>query len=60
MDILYQESKGKLFHSMIKWLQDPDEDLKITAVLAMGNFARTGKYLKKKKKKMVISLSSVF
>lgn len=50
MDILYQESKGKLFHSMIKWLQDPDEDLKITAVLAMGNFARTGKYLKKKKK----------
>lgn len=44
MNTLYAEGKGKVFQQMMSWLSSGDEDLQITGVLAMGNFARTGKY----------------
>ena len=42
MNTLYAEGKGKVFQQMVAWLSSGDEDLQITGVLAMGNFARTG------------------
>jgi hypothetical protein len=44
MNTLYAEGKGKVFQQMVAWLSSGDEDLQITGVLAMGNFARTGMY----------------
>lgn len=44
MNALYAEGKGKVFQQMVAWLSSGDEDLQITGVLAMGNFARTGMY----------------
>ena len=44
MNTLYAEGEGKVFHQMFAWLRSGDEDLQITGVLAMGNFARTGMY----------------
>jgi hypothetical protein len=41
---LYAEGKGKVFFLFFAWLSSGDEDLQITGVLAMGNFARTGMY----------------
>lgn len=42
MNLLYSDSKGIVYKKMISWLEDNyDDDLKVTAVLAMGNFART-------------------
>lgn len=47
MNALYAEGKGKVFQQMVAWLSSGDEDLQITGVLAMGNFARTGTYKRK-------------
>lgn len=44
MNILYADGKGEVFCDMVKWLGSEDEDLQITGVLAMGNFARTDKH----------------
>ena len=44
MNTLYAEGEGKVFQQMVAWLSSGDEDLQITGVLAMGNFARTGMY----------------
>ncbi|PSN38110.1 hypothetical protein C0J52_00840 [Blattella germanica] len=44
MNVLYDEGKGKVFEQMVAWLSSGDEDLQITGVLAMGNFARTDKH----------------
>jgi hypothetical protein len=44
MNTLYAEGKGRVFQQMVAWLSSGDEDLQITGVLAMGNFARTGRY----------------
>ncbi|KAK7873277.1 hypothetical protein R5R35_011343 [Gryllus longicercus] len=44
MNILYSEGHGEVFHAMVSWLGSDDEDLQITGVLAMGNFARTDKH----------------
>ncbi|XP_021934913.1 rap1 GTPase-GDP dissociation stimulator 1 isoform X2 [Zootermopsis nevadensis] len=44
MNALYAEGKGKVFQQMVAWLSSGDEDLQITGVLAMGNFARTDKH----------------
>ncbi|PNF24564.1 hypothetical protein B7P43_G05383 [Cryptotermes secundus] len=44
MNTLYAEGKGKVFQQMMSWLGSGDEDLQITGVLAMGNFARTDKH----------------
>jgi hypothetical protein len=49
MNALYAEGKGKVFQQMVAWLSSGDEDLQITGVLAMGNFARTGRYEHKQK-----------
>jgi hypothetical protein len=42
MEILYKDGNGQVFKDMTEWLSSNDEDLQSTAVLAMGNFARTG------------------
>jgi hypothetical protein len=49
MNTLYAEGNGKVFQQMVAWLSSGDEDLQITGVLAMGNFARTGRYEHKQK-----------
>lgn len=41
MNFLYNDSKGDVYRKLVEWLESIDEDLQITAVLAMGNFART-------------------
>ena len=43
MNVLYNEGRGKVFEEMVAWLSSGDEDLQVTGVLAMGNFARTGR-----------------
>ena len=37
MNLVY---KGPVYEKLIDWLESNDEDLQVTAVLAMGNFAR--------------------
>ncbi|XP_033219171.1 rap1 GTPase-GDP dissociation stimulator 1 [Belonocnema kinseyi] len=37
MNLLY---KGPVYKTLTEWLESNDEDLQVTAVLAMGNFAR--------------------
>lgn len=44
MNLLYADGKGKVFQGMVGWLTSTDDDLQITGVLAMGNFARTDKH----------------
>lgn len=41
MNFLYDDSKGAVYKKLVEWLESIDEDLQITAVLAMCNFART-------------------
>ncbi|CAH0387037.1 unnamed protein product [Bemisia tabaci] len=41
MRLLYGDGKGKVFLGLTQWLTSTDDDLQITGVLAMGNFART-------------------
>lgn len=47
MEIAYGSGRGKVFEGLVNWLDSTDDDLQVTAVLAMANFARTGnnKYL---------------
>ncbi|XP_059471652.1 GTPase-GDP dissociation stimulator vimar [Neocloeon triangulifer] len=44
MELLYKDGEGQVFKEMAEWLSAEDEDLQVTAVLAMGNFARTDKH----------------
>lgn len=44
MNLLYADGKGKVFQGMVSWLTSTDDDLQITGVLAMGNFARTDRH----------------
>ncbi|RLU17626.1 hypothetical protein DMN91_009862 [Ooceraea biroi] len=46
MNFLYDDSKGPVYRKLVEWLESLDEDLRITAVLAMGNFARTDTHCK--------------
>lgn len=46
MNSLYDDGKGPVYRTLVEWLESPDEDLQITAVLAMGNFARTDTHCK--------------
>ncbi|KMQ91075.1 rap1 gtpase-gdp dissociation stimulator 1-b [Lasius niger] len=46
MNFLYDDSKGAVYRKLVEWLESIDEDLQITAVLAMGNFARTDVHCK--------------
>lgn len=41
MNLLYNGSEGLVYMKLVDWLENVDEDLQLTAVLAMGNFART-------------------
>lgn len=41
MHLLYADGTGEVYQSMIKWLDSDDDELIATAVLAIGNFART-------------------
>ncbi|XP_011694899.1 PREDICTED: rap1 GTPase-GDP dissociation stimulator 1 [Wasmannia auropunctata] len=47
MNFLYDDSKGPVYKKLVEWLESVDEDLQITAVLAMGNVARTDTHCKR-------------
>lgn len=47
MNFLYDNSEGLVYKKLVEWLESIDEDLQITAVLAMGNFARTDAHCKR-------------
>lgn len=47
MNFLYDESKGPVYMKLVEWLENVDEDLQTTAVLAMGNIARTDTHCKR-------------
>lgn len=44
MAIAYGKGKGRVFEGLLNWLSSSDDDLQVTAVLAMANFARTGEF----------------
>ncbi|XP_051160445.1 GTPase-GDP dissociation stimulator vimar [Leptopilina boulardi] len=44
MNLLYKNSEGFVYKKLVEWLENLDEDLQVTAVLAMGNFARADKH----------------
>uniref|UniRef100_A0A0A9YZP0 Rap1 GTPase-GDP dissociation stimulator 1-B n=2 Tax=Lygus hesperus TaxID=30085 RepID=A0A0A9YZP0_LYGHE len=44
MELAYNNGKGRVFEGLYQWLSSPDDDLQVTAVLAMANFARTDKH----------------
>ncbi|KAL0102265.1 hypothetical protein PUN28_018656 [Cardiocondyla obscurior] len=46
MNFLYDDGKGFVYKKLVEWLESVDEDLQITAVLAMGNVARTDTHCK--------------
>ncbi|XP_076160707.1 visceral mesodermal armadillo-repeats [Ptiloglossa arizonensis] len=46
MNSLYDNSNGIVYKKLVQWLENEDKDLQITAVLAMGNFARTDAHCK--------------
>ncbi|XP_011648061.1 LOW QUALITY PROTEIN: rap1 GTPase-GDP dissociation stimulator 1-B [Pogonomyrmex barbatus] len=46
MNFLYDDSKGSVYRKLVEWLESVDDDLQITAVLAMANFARTDTHCK--------------
>ncbi|XP_043524880.1 rap1 GTPase-GDP dissociation stimulator 1-B isoform X1 [Frieseomelitta varia] len=46
MNYLYDQSNGIAYKKLVEWLESEDKDLQITAVLAMGNFARTDTHCK--------------
>lgn len=41
MHLLYGNGSGEVYLAMVEWLDAADADLVTTAVLALGNFART-------------------
>lgn len=46
MNSLYNNSNGVVYKKLVQWLESEDKDLQITAVLAMGNFARSDAHCK--------------
>ncbi|KOC69210.1 Rap1 GTPase-GDP dissociation stimulator 1-B [Habropoda laboriosa] len=46
MNTLYDDSNGVVYKKLVEWLDSEDRDLQVTAVLAMGNFARTDAHCK--------------
>ncbi|KAK2582787.1 hypothetical protein KPH14_005051 [Odynerus spinipes] len=46
MNMLYDNGKGTVYKHFVKWLDSTDEDFQVTAILAMGNFARTDTHCK--------------
>lgn len=47
MNFLYDDSNGPVYKKLMEWLDNVDEDLRITAILAVGNFARTDIHCKR-------------
>lgn len=47
MNFLYDDSKGPVYMKLVEWLESADEDLQTTAILAMGNIARTDTHCKR-------------
>lgn len=47
MNFLYDDSKGPVYTKLVEFLENDDEDLQVTAILAMGNFARTDTHCKR-------------
>lgn len=41
MNLLYDGGNGTVYKKLVEWLDSDDEDLQVTAILAMGNFAST-------------------
>lgn len=46
MNMLYNDGEGTVYKHLVKWLDNTNEDLQVTAVLAMGNFACTDTHCK--------------
>ncbi|CAK9810762.1 Rap1 GTPase-GDP dissociation stimulator 1-B [Anthophora quadrimaculata] len=46
MNTLYDDSNGIVYKKLVEWLDSKDRDLQVTAVLAMGNFARSDAHCK--------------
>lgn len=42
MELLFYNGKGNVFVSMVNWLSSNVEELQVSGVLAIGNFARAG------------------
>lgn len=47
MHILYNNGKGEVYQSVVRWLESSHHQLLVTAVLAVGNFARQDNYCEK-------------
>lgn len=43
MELLFKNGKGKVYLSVVNWLSSPIEELQVSGVLAIVNFARAGK-----------------
>lgn len=44
MKLLYDNGEGEVYRSMVSWLSSDEKDLLPTAILALGNFARSDEY----------------
>lgn len=44
MEILFDKGKGEIFSMSLSWLDSTEEHLQLSGALAVGNFARSGKY----------------
>ncbi|BES93298.1 rap1 GTPase-GDP dissociation stimulator [Nesidiocoris tenuis] len=47
MELAFNDGKGRVYKGLCQWLSSADDDLQVTAVLAMANFARTDKHCEK-------------
>jgi hypothetical protein len=45
MEILFDGGKGEIFSESMTWLDSDEQHLQLSGALAVGNFARSGKYL---------------
>ena len=45
MTMLYREGEGEVYLNMLKWIRMDNVDLQTTGVLALGNFARCGRFI---------------
>lgn len=43
MELLFENGKGRVYQSVVSWLSSSVEELQVSGVLAVVNFARAGK-----------------
>lgn len=61
MELLFENGKGRVYQSVVNWLSSSVEELQVSGVLAVVNFARAGKQLYLKPfNYFVFSISQVF